>query len=187
MRSIKYKQSHENLIMFIKLHSRKTPQTDEFNREVKKKITKDGNKIIIFDTSVDTFIVQRLKLNTELLAFLFFLEGCPKKLLLFLIICEVDDTTCLFSWNSQTIEMFKEFCKTLDTQSSYEQKVINKSLRTLVENNLIQNISRGRYMLNPLVYGGSNVSGRRELLSYYSRLLIDKNVDPMIKFYPPYK
>lgn|GEM_PF-3062353 len=62
MRSIKYKQSHENLIMFIKLHSRKTPQTDEFNREVKKKITKDGNKIIIFDTSVDTFIVQDILL-----------------------------------------------------------------------------------------------------------------------------
>ena len=124
MQDTKYKKRHQNFIEFVRIShaicNNKKCKIVTFNRPIKKNTTLDN--VVTFDTSNESLFAHRLSLNTELLAFLFFLEGCPKKLLLFLIICEVDDTTCLFSWNSQTVDMFKEFCKTLDTQSSYVEK-----------------------------------------------------------------
>lgn len=135
-------------------------------------------------TVSENLLLGKVSLNPEAAAFLFSLEGCRKRLLLYILFFELDTSNLLFKVNSQVIQSFQEYC--LLFRVDYQKNIIMKALRELVEQNVITNISRGNYMLNPLVTGGTKTATQRQLIADYSKILIDKSKDAEKLFHPRY-
>lgn len=154
----------------------------KMNKPMKLNISKEG--IIMFQYRNQQLLNTRLKLYPEALAYMFHLEGCPRKLLMFILLYKVDARTGEFKCNPLMWEHFKEYCQLF--KSSFKDDVLKQGLRKLVDMNIVCNVKRGTYMLNPFVYGGNNEAGRRELIHTYCRLLQRKGKDLQQDFYPIY-
>lgn len=127
---------------------------------------------------------NKVCIRPEYLAVSFNLEGCPRQLLDYIVHHELSPIKNTCRLNEQTISRFTEFCALFG--KSYSPGTIRKSIRTLVENNAIQNVSRGVYMVNPLIASCGNYDMRRALINDYSKLLIDKGKDAILDFLPLY-
>ena len=125
-------------------------------------------------------------IHPEAVAFLFNLDGCSKNLLFYLILNQVNITTCKYCFNQHVIDEFREHASTV-FYTEYKSETIKKAHRSLVERNLTSNVSRGIYFINPLITGGRSETDRRILLTEYSKHLINKKgADPIEDIYPVY-
>jgi len=121
----------------------------------------------------------------EFLEYCFGLEGCSKKLLLYLIFHHVDLVSCEYAFNDQTIYDFKLYCSIAASDSKpYTTTAVKAALRTLVKSNVSICVKRRKYMLNPMIMGGMSSSHRRSLINDYSFKLFMKRKDVSTLFYP---
>jgi hypothetical protein len=133
----------------------------------------------------ESFANAAIQLFPESAEYLFHVEGIAKKLFLFLLIHYVNPRTNQFLYNAQVASDFNNYNVLLGGKHVSDSN-ISQSLRKLVKGNIIQNIERGKYMLNPVIAGGMSLNGRRTLIQEYSQLLISKGKDPLLHFYPTY-
>lgn len=121
----------------------------------------------------------------EFVEYCYFLEGCSKKLLLFLVFHHVNHITCEFLYNDQTVHNFNKYNSIMaDGKPPYKASAIKGALRKLVDSNLIGNLATGKYMLNPMIMGGNSVPQRMSLINTYSLALIRKKKDTIEGFLP---
>jgi hypothetical protein len=183
-KELSLKQRHDKVVTFIKKSSKNYRLFETFQRPVKKKFEDD---VVLFENVSDKIFCKKLDLTPEAFQFIFFLEGCPKKLLLFILLEDFDESTCEYSWNATRIENFKEFCRLIDSSSNYTDKVIKNAHRTLVTQNVTMCLARQQYMLNPLLVSSRSRASKSELIGKYSTLLIDFGLDTIARYYPKYK
>jgi hypothetical protein len=160
---VEYKSTHVSRAIFHRYDDEvKLPET------TKEKISANG---IIF--------------YPEFVEYTFHLDGVPRQLLLFLIFHQMNLNHNRFLYNQEVIADFRNYCRLAGgKQPSLE--TIHKALRKLVAGNMIQNIRKGQYMLNPLLAAGGGISKRKALIQDYSRLLVEKGKDPAAQFYPAF-
>lgn len=121
----------------------------------------------------------------EFVEYCYFLEGCPKKLLLFLVFHHVDQNTCEFLYNAETVHNFKKYDSIMaDGKSPYTASSIKGALRKLVDSNLISGLTQKKYMLNPMIMGGAGVFQRVSLINKYSLALLRKRKNTIDGFLP---
>jgi hypothetical protein len=125
-------------------------------------------------------------LYPEFLEYIFLVEGVAKKLLLFIIFHQLNPQKNTFLFNVQVVANFKRYCNAI-SNIAYKDETIKQALRKeLVDRNIVMNVTRGNYMLNPMVGGCNTMQLRRTLIAEYSNLLIQKGKDPIADFYPKY-
>lgn len=144
----------------------------------------DTEKIVIPELKTDSLLEKAVSLHPEAAAFLFHMEGCPRKLLMYLMFFEVDLDTCLFRFNASVIKSFADYCMMFGP--AYADKVVKKAIGQLTRRNAILSTARGTYMVNPLLYGGKVPATRRELINKYGSLLIKKRKEVVKYCYPIY-
>jgi hypothetical protein len=142
--------------------------------------------ITMLNKTTEKFITPELNLHPEAVAFLFYVEGCAKNLLFYLVLYELNNHTGHYPFNAQIVSRFKSYAADLFGRE-YTEDTIQQAHRKLEQNNVTANISKGKYFLNPLVAGGKSEAARRSLISDYSKLLNSKpQKDPFMDLYPIY-
>lgn len=125
-------------------------------------------------------------LYPEFVEYIFHLEGVGKKLLMFIIFHQLNPQKNTFLFNTQVVATFNRYCMAV-TGATYKEETAKQALRKeLVARNIVINVEKGKYMLNPMVGGCNNFQLRRTLIAEYSNLLIQKGKDPFTDFYPKY-
>jgi hypothetical protein len=132
----------------------------------------------------ETVLGGKVSFYPEAAAFTFYLDGCPRILFNYLVFFELNVDIGRFKWNPQVMERFITHCSLF--KKEYRDTAIKQALRRLVKDNIVLNYKRGEYLINPLITGGSNEAGRRDLIKKYTAHLIKKGKDPDIDFYPLY-
>ncbi|RYY39020.1 MAG: hypothetical protein EOO08_12145 [Chitinophagaceae bacterium] len=117
----------------------------------------------------------------EALEYLFFLEGIPKKLFLFLTFYYASPKTNLFRYNAHTVTDFNAFCSDMNSNIP-SPHTTKQALETLKGRNILLNKQKGLYMINPLIAASPLL--RRDLIGEYSNLLLKKKRDIINDFYP---
>ena len=122
----------------------------------------------------------------ESLEYIFQVEGIAKKLLLFIVFHQLNPEKNTFLFNPQIIAAFNNYCL-ITTGKTYNADSVKQLLRKeLVGRNIILNVNRGIYMLNPMIGGCTNFSVRKTLIDKYSDMLRKKHKNPFTDFYPKY-
>ncbi len=177
---------HQELLknyMFNKNTTGTTFTPAKFNRTVS---YTTADNITIPETTEEKISKNGIVFYPEFLEFIFFIEGVPKRLLLFLIYYYVNPKSNHFLFNKHVLNDFNRYCKIISGKD-HPDKSVELGLRDLVSFNTIQNIKRGTYMLNPTIACSGSHDMRRNLINQYSVLLVTKQKDPVIDFYPRYK
>jgi hypothetical protein len=136
--------------------------------------------------SKENFLKPGIKIQPEAFSFLFFLGGCSKNLLLYILVQMHDDRTGHYSFTISNINDFINFCSN-HFEVSYSIDTVKQEHRKLVKSNVTLNVNRGTYFLNPLIAGGNNEAERRSLIREYTDLLRRKKKDPVAGIYPTYE
>jgi hypothetical protein len=123
-------------------------------------------------------------LYPEFIEYAYLLEGCTKKLFYYLVFHQVDIDTCEFKFNDQMIFEFNSYNAVKGV--SYTTATVKSAKKKLVEHNIIVNLKRGAWMMNPMIIGGKSVDQRRRLINVYSDLLLYAGKSVSTKFYPVY-
>jgi hypothetical protein len=147
---------------------------------------RQSDNVTMPETAEEKVSKNGVVLYPELMEYIFHLEGLPKRLLLFIIYYYVDFTTNQFLFNHQVIKDFNRYSQVMSGKG-HPDRVVKDSIRALVEMNIVLNMKKGVYMLNPMIAGGKSFDTRRVSIKEYSKLLVDKGKDPVIDFYPKYK
>ena len=135
--------------------------------------------------SKDSFSTNGIKIHPEFFAYTYFLDGCPRLLLNYIIFYRVNMTTCEFVFNQNVVDDFIEYCNIIEgVENAYKVSVVKSALSTLVNHNIIDNRKQSLYMINPVICGGTTTADRRELIKKYSINLINSNKNVIAKFYP---
>jgi hypothetical protein len=118
----------------------------------------------------------------ESVLYLFHLDAGAKNLFFFLTCFHTDKQTGLVRVDDSTKLGYLEYCKTFSTE--YQDSTIKQALATLVKANVLLNLGRFQYMVNPMVAGPINDVKRRLLIREYSKQLIEKEKNADKDFYP---
>ena len=125
------------------------------------------------------------KIYPEFIEYCYLLEGCQKKLLFYLIFHHVESKTGEFIFNDQIIAEFRNYNEIITNGGKNNSTgVVKSACRKLVKSNIIVNINRGKYMLNPMIMSGSNAYQRRSLMNTYTGMLLKKKKDSSNNFFP---
>ena len=145
-----------------------------------------GNQQIFAVLGIEDCVAQsKVAIHPEFIAFAFHLYGLSRKLFLYLTFFELDNNTCTFKINAETIQRFLDFC--LLFREEHHSSYVLQAARTLMRKNIMIALDDENYMLNPLIAGGSNVRKRRKLIDNYSELLEKRGLDASLHFYPQYQ
>jgi hypothetical protein len=139
----------------------------------------------------DVISSNYIKMTPEGFAFLFTLEGCAKNLLLFLISMKVQrvrnaEHPNQFLLNKQVTNQFNDFCIAI-LGEPYKIGTIDKAITELKNKNAIITESKCLYYLNPLILAGTSDVEKNKAFFKYSILLLKKEKDSILDFYPKYK
>ena len=122
----------------------------------------------------------------EFMEYCYFLDGCARKLLYYVIFHHMQ-TTCEFVFNDQVIEEFACYdAIMIRGNKSHTHGVIRSAIRKLVDHNIVTNIKREKYMVNPMIAGGTSALDRRRLIGVYANILVAKGKDGITDFFPRY-
>jgi len=123
---------------------------------------------------------KRLILYPEAIPYIFNLEGCPKKLFLFLLLYR-EDRGGKFIFNSSVISLFHLFCEL--HQPVYSDDSVRQAMKHLRSQNIIFNLKRGENMINPMITGGKSLEERMRLMSEYTHELMKQGKNTLKDFY----
>lgn len=150
----------------------------------------DKGQIIVPKMMNDMISKDTIKMAPEGFVFLLSLEGCPKNLLLFLILMKVkrgrgENPLINFPFNKQVRDQFNDFCE-LTLGERYREGTIDKAITELKLKNAIVTNARCLYYLNPLIIAGVTYKEKNSALYKYSVILLQKKKDTILDFYPKY-
>lgn len=170
---------HKN---FIGL-SAKTPFTK--TKKIVRNIDRSGMRLLSM-LGLEQYTLQSgISIHPEFIAYSFHLYGLSRKLFLYIVFFEVDNDTCKFAIDQAMMRRFREFCLLFEERDEND-KSIQQSLGSLIRKNIMTAHNNEKYMLNPLIAGGSTESKRRKLIDIYCKLLENKGLDASDHFYPRY-
>ena len=93
-----------------------------------------------------------------------------------------------FIFNDQVIAEFQGYDVIMVRDAkSYTTGVVRSAIRKLVGYNIIINVKRERYMLNPMIAGGTSALDRRRLIGVYANILVGKGKNGITDFFPRVK
>jgi len=113
----------------------------------KRKIQDD--EIHKYEKTHISMISGNIKMSYEALMPLFILSGHEVRLLLFILAYCANKETNLFKWNAMVLDEYTELFK-LTSKKNVKPESVRQALVTLNKVNVINKISKGNYMLNPL-------------------------------------
>ena len=70
---------------------------------------------------------------------------------------------------------------------SHTRGVIRSAIRKLVQHNIVTNIKREKWMVNPMIAGGTSALDRRRLIGVYANILVGKGKNGITDFLPRFK
>lgn len=175
---------HYNFLKTITAIDRKRFWYKKYLRPVGKTAPDDTGYVDLISVE-DGYLGPALKLHPEAAAFLFFINGCAKNLLFFILMQRVKEETGLYYFNPMVIDIFKKYAEQL-FQTKYTTSTIKQAHRDLVDRKITCNVKRWEYFLNPLIAGSKNESNRRDLIKKYSNLLKEKRKNAFLDLYPVY-
>lgn len=144
------------------------------------------DRILLHTHTQEAILEPKVSLYPEFNAYTFHLEGCPRKLLLYIIFYEADRDSLRFKYNAHMRARFVEYCNLFGKK--YTDSAIVQGFKELVRFNTILSFDdRGDYMLNPMLAGNSVEARRRERINQYCQKLIEKGWDTSADFYPVYR
>ena len=112
-----------------------------------------------------------MNLRPEAVLFLFSIDKTAKNLLLFCLSTKTDPDSLQFSWNKKDKLDFQEFCAIFGAPP--QPSTIDDAMKTLVRENVAQNVKPKRYMWNPLVVACPE-KRTAELFNTYTHLIMEK-------------
>lgn len=122
-------------------------------------------------------------LYPEALPYLFTLEGCAKKLFLYLLFIHLDKQTGQVKFNISIIDEFKNFCNLFG--DTYTDNSIKQAVKELRDKNIMYNLRKGLNRVNPLITA-KNEAARASLLKDYSFHIVNDGLDNETNFLPRY-
>jgi len=147
------------------------------------------NEDVKMPVSLDEILIDaKLTLYPEAIPYLFQLEGCPKKLFLFLLLYRTKvrshrvENEAKFKFNSSTISLFNQFCDIYPPV--YGETSVKQAIKQLREQNIILSVGRGENLINPMITGGKNFRARCRLIQQYGEELVRQDKNPWECFYP---
>ncbi len=141
----------------------------------------DENVMLPHDEIEEKIFFKKIVLYPEAIPFLFTLEGCPKRLFLYLLLYK-EEQEGAFIFNSSVIEHFRQFCEIYPPV--YNQATVKQAMKHLRAQNIILNCKKGLNIINPLITGGNNEKDRIRLIKEYNFQLIQRDLDTYRNFYP---
>jgi hypothetical protein len=147
---------------------------------------RDEDGIKLLDKNQLRYSVSGITIHPEFLPYFFNVpNGCPQRLLLFVIFYIVDLKTCEFPFNAHEIKRFNSYCSDWSSASIYKETVVRQAIRDLVDANLVLSVKRSKYMINPMILSG-NKTDKWSLINRYRAVLTAKDKGVDIKFFPKY-
>lgn len=124
-----------------------------------------------------------LPVNVEIADYIMHLKPISTRLLFYILSFKIDYTTNFFKCNEQLIMNFISYCQHLrykadkrtDEESPISEITVKKALRNLVDNNVITNVTRLLYMVNPMVACLGSLDVQTQRLNEYAQHLIKKD------------
>lgn len=158
--------------------------------KVSKHSTTTGTRIeqgiVLPDKSQLQCSVSGIGIHPEFLPYFFGVpNGCPQKLLLFIIFHVVEKATCQFPFNEHVCQQFINFCEAINPASTYKMDVVKKAIRPLVDANLVLSVERQQYLLNPLIIS-TGKKAKWSLINIYIQALMKKGKAVDANFLPKY-
>ncbi len=129
----------------------------------------------------DRLMIKRLILYPEAIPYLFNLEGCPKKLFLFLLLFRID-IQGEFPFNSSVISLFKQLCELYPP--IYSEDTVKQAMKHLRAQNIVLNLRKGVNMINPMITSGNTEQDRIRLIGEYNFQLLQQGLNTTKDFYP---
>lgn len=133
------------------------------------------------------FLPPGIAIFPEIMEYCYFLEGCSRKLLHYVLFHHMDKAG-EFVFNDQVIEEFTSYDAIMvHGNKSHTRGVIRSAIRKLVDHNIVTNIKREKYMVNPMIAGGNSALDRRRLIGVYANMLVSKGKNGITDFFPRFK
>lgn len=133
--------SHKLFVEFYQNHAKVTGKPVEQSRAIRivEKSDVEKFKELEFD-KVKAFNIG-FALFPEALPFLFTLDGCAKRLFLYLLFVHLDKSTGEIRFNASVIDEFESFCKLFG--ETFKRDTIKQAIKDLRERNIILNVRKG--------------------------------------------
>ena len=155
-------------------------------------VTKKIVRITSYDDMADEIILPKTKIEEKLLfkklvlypeaiPYLFNLEGCPKKLFLYLLLFR-HQRKDEFLFSSSDIALFIQFCELYPP--IYSEDTVKQAMKHLRGQNIVLNARKGFNRLNPMITGGTSDKDRIRLIHEYSFQLLQQGLNSVEGFYP---
>jgi len=175
---------HKEFVQFYDAHNSCFIPKKILSRAVSIKTdNSDSDKIKTIENVELRVLNKVIVLYPESLAYLFVLEGCTKRLFLYLLFLHTERLTGEIRFNTSTIREFIEFCKLFGIE--YKEDSVKQAMKELRENNILLNLQRGKNLINPMITGASE-KARTSAIKEYSFQLAKKGHDAVADFFPRY-
>jgi hypothetical protein len=133
----------------------------------------EQDDVITFDKTSLPMIAGSIKMSYEALIPLFALSGHEVRLLLFIFAYCADKDTNQFKWNPMVLDEYTELFK-ITTGKDVKPESARQALVKLNKLNVINKISKGNYMLNPLYTDCGNIYSQAKLFNTFLEKKIEK-------------
>lgn len=175
--------AHRLFLEFYKNHSKAIGKPTKQSRAIRivEKSSAEDFKEVDFD-KLQIFNIAT-NLYPEALPFLFTLDGCTKRLFLYLLFIHLDKSTGEIRFNTAVIEEFEHFCKLFG--ESFKRDTIKQGIKELRERNILLSVQKGLNIVNPLITA-KNESQRQSALRAYSFKLVEDDKDPYEDLLPKF-
>jgi hypothetical protein len=131
------------------------------------------DSFISIEKSSLSMIAGSIKMSYEALMPLFALSGHEVRLLLFIIAYCADKNTNQFKWNPMVLDEYTELFK-ITTGKDVKPESVRQALVKLNKLNVINIITKGNYILNPLYSDCGNIYKQAKLFNAFLEKKIEK-------------
>ena len=192
--------THSQFVKFCIERSSLYMAPKKITRPISKRLDADGVKHLDYE-EIRVF-GYALRLYPEALPYLFKLDGCAKRLFLFLLVFHMKPSKdhvkkkgkaadelrfeggIEFRFNASTVDEFLALCKLFG--ESYKEDSVKQAMKDLRKANIVLNVRRGLNVVNPMITGGTNERARVTLIKEYGFQLLQNGYDVVDDFYPRY-
>lgn len=148
---------------------------------------KDGDDKKVTITKSRTFL-RHIPVNPEFCDYIFHIPSASVKFMMYALGFIVDYESNQFKYNGLTYEKYNRYCQQLNpgetSSKDISKRTLYNAIRDLEKYHIITNVTRGTYMINPLVACMGDSSRLSTMIKIYAQLLLDDNKDVEIWITP---
>ena len=172
----------------------------KITRPISGRLDSDGVKHLDFEEL--RIFGYAIRLYPEALPYMFKLDGCAKRLFLYLLMFHMKPIKASakkkekkaeelrfeggieFRFNASIINEFLALCQLFG--ESYKEDSVKQAMKDLRKMNIVLNVKRGLNVVNPMITGGTSERARVALIKEYGFQLLQNGYDVINDFYPRY-